>query len=205
MSQVNAENPPPRGATAEREAKDRAKPHAQIVLLRHGEPQWSLEDGPAVSDPTLTPCGVWQAEASARALAAEHHFDALYVSPHRRARETAAPLAEATGLEPVTVDQLAEVGVAVEGFSAEEADRYFVDGSQRPLQEHWDGWPGAETFHDFHGRVTSGINDILERHSFRSYREHDFTVWNLPEPKPTIAIVPHLGTNAALLLKRWDG
>jgi probable phosphoglycerate mutase len=204
MSPEEAGNPPPRGATAEREASNRAQPHAQIVLLRHGEPQWSVDEGPAVSDPTLTPFGVWQAAASARALAAEHQFDALYVSPHRRARETADPLVDATGLEAVTVDQLAEVGVAVEGFSAEEADRYFVDGSHRPLREHWDGWPGAETFHDFHGRVTSGINDILERHSCHSYREHDFTVWNLPETKPTIAIVAHMGTNAVILTHLLD-
>ena len=204
MSPEKAGSPPPRGATAEREASNRAQPHAQIVLLRHGEPQWSVDEGPAVSDPTLTPFGVWQAEASARALAAEHQFDALYVSPHRRAHETAGPLVDATGLEPVTIDRLAEVGVAVEGFSVEEADRYFVDGSQRPLQEHWDGWPGAETFHDFHGRVTLGINDILERHSFRSYREHDFTVWNLPEAKPTIAIVAHMGTNAVILTHLLD-
>ncbi len=204
MSPERTEKPPPRGATAEREASNRAQPHAQIVLLRHGEPQWSVDEGLAVSDPTLTPFGVWQAAASARALAAEHRFDALYVSPHRRARETAAPLVDATGLEPVTIDQLAEVGVAVEGFSAEEADRYFVDGSQRPLQEHWDGWPGAETFHDFHERVTAGINDILKRHSCRSYREHDFTVWNLPELKPTIAIVAHMGTNAVILTHLLD-
>ena len=204
MSQEGAENPPPRCATAQREANERAQPHAQIVLLRHGEPQWSVGDGPAVSDPTLTPFGVWQAKESARALAAEHQFDALYVSPHQRARETAAPLVDATGLEPVTVDQLAEVGVAVDGFSAEEAARYFVEGSQRPLRELWDGWPGAETFRDFHERVTSGITDILERHACRSYREHDFTVWNLPEAKPTIAIVAHMGTNAVILTHLLD-
>jgi probable phosphoglycerate mutase len=204
MSQEKLENPPPRGATAEREANDRAKPHARIVLLRHGEPQWSVGDGPSVSDPTLTPFGAWQAKASARTLAAEYQFDALYVSPHRRAQETAAPLIEATGLEPTTIDPLAEVGVAVEGFSAQKADRYFVEGSQRPLREHWDGWPGAETFHDFHERVTSGITDILERHACHSYREHDFTVWNLPEKKPTIAIVAHMGTNAVILTHLLD-
>jgi broad specificity phosphatase PhoE len=204
MSQEKIENPPPRGATAEREANDRARPHARIVLLRHGEPQWSVGDGPSVSDPTLTPFGAWQAKASARTLAAEYQFDALYVSPCRRAQETAAPLIEATGLEPTTIDPLAEVGVAVEGFNAQEADRYFVEGSQRPLREHWDGWPGAETFHDFHERVTSGITDILERHACHSYREHDFTVWNLPEKKPTIAIVAHMGTNAVILTHLLD-
>ena len=204
MSRANTENPPPRGATAEREANDRAQPHAQIVLLRHGEPQWSVGDGPSVSDPELTPFGAWQAEASARTLVADHQFDALYVSPYRRARETAAPLAKTTGLESVTVDQLAEVGVAVEGFSSEEADRYFVEGSRRPLQEHWDGWPGSETFHDFHARVTSSITDILHRHSCHSYREHDFTVWKLPETKPKIAIVAHMGTNAVILTHLLD-
>jgi len=204
MSRDRAESPPRRGATAEREANDRAQPHAQIVLLRHGEPQWSVGDGPAVSDPTLTPFGVWQAEASARVLAAEHRFDALYVSPYRRARETAAPLVKETGLELVTVDPLAEVGVAVEGFSSEEADRYFVEGSRRPLGEHWSGWPGAETFRDFHERVTSGITDILLRHSCRAYREHDFTVWDLPEEKPSIAIVAHMGTNAVILTHLLD-
>jgi broad specificity phosphatase PhoE len=204
MSPEKAESPPPRGATAEREANDRAKPHAQIVLLRHGEPQWSVDGGPAVSDPTLTPFGAWQAEASAQALAAERQFDALYVSPHRRARETAAPLVKETGLEPMTVDRLAEVGVAVDGFSSEEADRYFVEGSRRPLEEHWGGWPGAETFHDFHERVTSGITDILLRHACRSYRVHDFTVWDLPEAKPSIAIVAHMGTNAVILTHLLD-
>jgi broad specificity phosphatase PhoE len=204
MSQDQSEKPPARGATAEREARDRAKPHAQIVLLRHGEPEWSVNGGPAVSDPKLTPFGVWQAAASARVLAAEQQFDALYVSPHRRARETAAPLIKATGIEPVIVDPLAEVGVAVEGFSAHEADRYFVEGSQRPLQEHWEGWPEAETFHDFHERVTTGITDILLRHSCRAYREHDFTVWDLPEEKPSIAIVAHMGTNAVILTHLLD-
>lgn len=204
MSREKVEDPPPRGATAERELNDRAKPHAQIVLLRHGEPQWAVDDGPAVSDPTLTPFGSWQAEASARVLAEEHRFDALYVSPHRRARETADPLVEQTGLEPVTIDRLAEVGVAVEGFSSEEADRYFVEGSRRPLGEHWKGWPGAETFHDFHERVTAGITDILLRHACRSYREHDFTIWDLPEEKPSIAIVAHMGTNAVILTHLLD-
>jgi broad specificity phosphatase PhoE len=204
MSREKAETPPPRGPTAERELNDRAEPHAQIVLLRHGEPQWSEDGRSAVSDPTLTPFGAWQAKASARVIAAEHQLDALYVSPLQRARETADPLFKATGLEPVTVDQLAEVGTAFEGFSEEEADRYFVEGSRRPLGELWNGWPGAETFHDFHARVTSGVTDILLRHACRSYREHDFTVWDLPEVKPSIAIVAHMGTNAVILTHLLD-
>lgn len=151
-----------RGAAA-REAQRRTTPHAHITLVRHGEPDWTPDDGPSVNDPRLTPLGADQARATARRLA-EYPIDAIYVSPYLRAQETAAPLAEATGLTPVVVDGLAEVGVAVDGLSQVEVDRYFIEGSQRPLSEHWDGWPGAETFHEFHERVTGAVTEVLGRH-----------------------------------------
>jgi probable phosphoglycerate mutase len=156
-----------------------------------------------VRDPALTPFGRAQARATATRLAKER-VDAIYVSPYRRSQETAAALAELTGLEPVTVQELAEIEVAVEGLSQEEVDRYFVEGSQRPLAEHWDGWPGAESFHDFHARVTAALGDVLGRHGIRAIREHDFTVWELPETPPAIAIVAHGGTNAVSITHLLD-
>jgi probable phosphoglycerate mutase len=194
---------PERGAAAQREAEIRAHPHAKITLIRHGDPQWLPGGGPSVNDPELTAFGVAQAEATAGALA-DQNFDALYVSPYRRSQQTAAAVSEAIGIEPVTIDGLAEVGVAVDGYSGEEVDRYFVAGSKRPLAEHWEGWPGAESFHAFHGRVTKAINEILERHDCRFYWEHDFTVWELPEKKPSIAIVAHGGTNSVALTHLLD-
>jgi probable phosphoglycerate mutase len=196
-------SPPPRGDTAEREANQRAQGHARITLIRHGEPDWSPIGGPSVSDPTLTPFGVCQAKASARVLA-DQEFDALYVSPYLRARETAAVIGEALGVEPVVVEGIEEVGVNVEGLTQEEVNEYFLAGSQRPLSEHWSGWPGSETFHDFHQRVTSSVTQILERHACHPRREHDFTLWNLPESKPSIAIVAHGGTNAVILTHLLD-
>ncbi len=103
-----------------------------------------------------------------------------------------------------TVRRLSEVGVALDGYSGDEVDRYFVAGSKRPLREHWEGWPGAESFHTFHGRVTKAVNEILERHACQFYREHDFTVWELPEKKPSIAIVAHGGTNSVILTHLLD-
>lgn len=197
------DGPPPRGAAAEREAATRAQPHAQLTLVRHGEPDWAPQGGRSVEDPGLTPFGSRQA-ASTAGLLTDQRFDALYVSPCRRAQETAAIVGEAIGVRPVTVDALAELGVAVAGFTQEEVDRYFVEGMGRPLNEHWDGWPGAETFHAFHERVTGGITEILARHSCRPSREHDFTVWDLPERKPSIAIVAHGGTNAVILTHLLD-
>jgi len=92
----------------------------------------------------------------------------------------------------------------VDGLTQEEVDRYFVDGSRRPLHEHWDGWPGAETFHDFHGRVTAAVTDVLGRHGCRPFRRHDFTIWELPENKPRIALVAHCGTNAVVMTHLLD-
>jgi probable phosphoglycerate mutase len=192
----------PRGAAA-REAERRATPRAHITLVRHGEPDWTPADGRSVNDPSLTPLGAAQALATAKRLA-ETSIDAIYVSPYRRAQETAAPLAEATGLTPVVIDDLAEVGVAVDGLTQEEVDRYFIEGSQRPLAEHWQGWPGAETFHEFHGRVTGAVTDVLGRHGCRPEKSHDFTVWHIPPSTPNLVLVAHGGTNSVALAHLLD-
>jgi broad specificity phosphatase PhoE len=191
-----------RGAAA-REARSRGDAHPRVHLLRHGEPDWAPKGGPAVDDPGLTPYGRAQAEAAARRLA-RTPLDAIYVSPYRRAQETAAPLADATGIEPVTVEGLAEIGVAVAGLSQEDVDRYFVAGSQRPLPEHWDGWPGAETFREFHARVTGALGELLRGHGITPSREREFTVWHFAAGKPSIALVAHGGTNAVALAHLLD-
>ncbi|HEY5657041.1 MAG TPA: histidine phosphatase family protein [Myxococcota bacterium] len=189
--------PAPDGAAA-REARERAEPHARIVLLRHAEPDWAPGGGASVPDPGLTAFGRAQARAAAEHLAG-HAFDAIYVSPCRRAQETAAPLAEARGLVPVTVEGLAEIGVAVEGLSQDEVDRYFVEGSLRPLNEHWNGWPGAEAFRAFHARVTAALEAVLGEHAVTSTREHDFDIWHFEAARPSLALVAHAGTNAVAL------
>jgi probable phosphoglycerate mutase len=92
----------------------------------------------------------------------------------------------------------------VDGLTQEEVDRYFVAGSRRPLPEHWEGWPGAESFHDFHARVTRAMSEILARHGIRAARRHEFTVWRIPEPFPSLVIVAHGGTNAVALTHLLD-
>ena len=160
---------PTASGSAVREARVRAAAHARVILVRHGEPDWSPGGGPAVADPGLTEFGRAQAKCTAMRLAGER-LDAIYVSPYRRSQETAAALAQATGLELITVDGLAEVGVATEGMSQEEVDRYFQEAMRRPLEEHWDGWPDGESFRNFHRRVTEGAETMLSRHDVRSER-----------------------------------
>ena len=85
----------------------------EIVLVRHGASAaavpgqpFDLLDGHA--DPPLAPEGREQARAVAERLRDER-IDGLFVTPLRRTAETAEPLAEATGLNPVVVPELREV------------------------------------------------------------------------------------------------
>ncbi len=75
-----------------------------VWLVRHGESTWNargLVQGQM--DPGLSRAGRQEAAECARTLAAESRPEALYSSDLRRALDSAAPIAEALGLE-VRVD-----------------------------------------------------------------------------------------------------
>lgn len=78
----------------------------ELILIRHAEPV-RIEATEGQADPILHVRGQAQAMALAQALAPEH-LDAVWSSPMRRARETAAPLAQAQGLEVIVDEELAE-------------------------------------------------------------------------------------------------
>ncbi len=194
---------PDPGPQARREARLREEAAVQITLLRHGEPDWWPDGGPSVEDAGLTARGRAQAEAAAAALARQR-IDAIYASPLRRARETAAPLARATGLAPVTASALAEIGIETPAMTQVEVDHFFLEAMRRPLEEHWDGWPRGESFRKFHARVTDGATGLLAGHGMTPARRGDFTVWELPPRRLSIVIVAHGGTNAVLLTHLLD-
>ena len=78
-----------------------------LIIIRHGLPiTVTGAEGPA--DPPLSDTGRDQAERLAVWLRDEP-IDALYCSPMKRARETAAPLARLKGLEVHHRDGLAEM------------------------------------------------------------------------------------------------
>ncbi len=68
----------------------------ELLLIRHALPE-RLEVDAGSADPTLTDLGRRQAAALVSCLSGEG-LDAVYSSPLQRARETAAPLADAHGL-----------------------------------------------------------------------------------------------------------
>ncbi len=77
----------------------------RLILIRHGRP--NEDDAEAPHDPPLSADGWRQARAAARLLETEG-VTRIVVSPLKRARQTAEPLAERLGLSIETIDDWAE-------------------------------------------------------------------------------------------------
>jgi probable phosphoglycerate mutase len=140
----------------------------EVILVRHGAsaPAFAGQPFPLVggqSDPELAPEGELQAQALAERLAAEP-LAGLFVTPLRRTQQTAAPLADRLGLDPVLVPELTEVGLGeLEGgewrIRAANGDpivaRVFAE-------QRWDVIPGAEPADEFARRLRTGIEKVVE-------------------------------------------
>jgi 2,3-bisphosphoglycerate-dependent phosphoglycerate mutase len=127
----------------------------ELLLIRHALPIRIDEgsvDGPA--DPHLAPLGVAQAEALADWLAAEQ-IDAIWSSPMRRARETAAPVAARLGM-PVTVDDgLAEYD--------KDASSYIpVEELKAANDPRWSQLP--ERPEEFQAEVVAAVERVVAAH-----------------------------------------
>ncbi len=170
----------------------------ELVLVRHGQPQWE-PDGKADDDPELTPLGRDQAERVAQALGGER-FDAFYVSPMRRSRQTAAPLARALGAEPVVLPWLEEIRTPkMEGTPAEQVHRYMAEFRAQSLEKWWAGPPGGESFRHFHERVVGGIEPLLtDSHRMGVHDAGAWRLWQVPPAPARLVVVSHAGVSAVL-------
>ena len=169
----------------------------RFTLVRHAQPEW-LRDGLNVDNPTLTALGRTQADQLGerfRGTAVDH----LLVSTMRRAHETAEPIAAALGVEPEPCEWLPEIGTPVwEGTPAEHVVEIFRNQRARPVDELWDGLEGGETFHDFHRRVTHGLQEFMDRNKAERVHDHP-ALWRMAEPDRHVVIVAHGGTNAVVI------
>jgi probable phosphoglycerate mutase len=139
----------------------------EVLLVRHGASAAAVPDQPfdlldGHADPPLAPEGVEQARAVAERLAREE-IDGLFVTPLQRTAQTAAPLAELTGLDPVVVPELREVMLGDwEGgelrIRAANHDPLFFKMLQ---EERWDAIPNAEPMEQFGARVARGLATIV--------------------------------------------
>lgn len=142
----------------------------QLILVRHGEPVAArAEPGARGADPELSPrgrtqasaVGWWVANAVARDAVAE-----IVTSPMRRARETAAPAADALGLTPVVDDDLVEFDAGRAEYRPEHERRDSGDPDwQRLVDGYLPGWVDAAAFT---ARVGAAVDRIVARHEGRS-------------------------------------
>ena len=144
-----------------------------IYLIRHAEPELR---GCFLgrTDPPLTAAGHAAAAASLSGL----RVAALYVSPLRRAMQTAAAIG---GVTPVVLAELAEIDFgAWEGLTWEEIEQRWPDAACRKVED-WLGVtaPGGETWTHFRARVDRALARVLAG------------------PQPA-AVVAHMVVNAAL-------
>jgi broad specificity phosphatase PhoE len=133
----------------------------EIVLVRHGLPlRVELEMG--IADPELAAEGHEQAEKMAAYLGVED-IEAIYVSPLRRAIETARPLCKLLGLEAVVSEGVAEFDrnsreyVPVEELRATNDPRW-----EKLLRGEWDGVDEDPSL--FKARVVATVEDMIARH-----------------------------------------
>lgn len=169
-----------------------------LTFIRHGEPAWAV-DGISQPDPFLTERGHRQAQLAARRLAEDPNpYTEIVVSPARRSQQTAAPIAEALGLEPVTVEDLVEIKTpGWDQIPEAEVQRLFAEARHRPEDEWWEGLPGGESFRDFHDRIGSAMVKLLESRGVRSAPENH--LWHVDDPDQRVLIVAHAGTNSVAL------
>ena len=155
----------------------------RLLLLRHGETT-PVRDGVAVpllegqSNPDLDPVGIEEARRAADRLAAED-VAAIYVTPLARTHQTAAPLVERLGLEPVVEPRLIEIHLGDwEGgqYRRRVAARDPI-AERVTAEQRWDVIPGAERMEDFAARVRDGIEAVAAAH-----------------PDQTVVVVSHGGT-----------
>ncbi|MGH9294575.1 MAG: histidine phosphatase family protein, partial [Acidimicrobiales bacterium] len=135
----------------------------EIVLVRHGETVVAEEDRSFAlldghGDPELATAGLDQAKRVAERLAPTR-VDAIYVTPLRRTAETAGPLADQLGLDPIVEPDLREVhlGTWEGGLYRQKVLENDPVAREMVARRRWDVIPGAESNEAFAARLARGI------------------------------------------------
>jgi probable phosphoglycerate mutase len=142
----------------------------QVYLVRHGEsaPLREGEPHPLVDghgNPPLDPVGEAQALKVADRMA-RLPLSAIYVSSLQRTAQTAAPLAELTGLTPAVEPDLREVflGEWEGGLYRVRAAENHPDWQRVQSEQTWDVIPGVEREVDLGARVKGAVSKIAANH-----------------------------------------
>ncbi|MDO5684307.1 MAG: histidine phosphatase family protein [Propionibacteriaceae bacterium] len=135
--------------------------HRRLVLVRHGRTAWNVENrAQGQSDVPLDDFGHEQARTAAPIIA-KFEPVALWSSDLRRATDTAAYLAEATGLAVQTDARLREYAVGLrQGFTFDEFREAHPEVHQRFFSDPDYHVPGAEQIPEVRERMAAAFRDI---------------------------------------------
>jgi 2,3-bisphosphoglycerate-dependent phosphoglycerate mutase len=132
----------------------------ELLWVRHAEPERIAPGRGIPADPALTERGREQAERLAAWLAHEE-IDAVLTSPQRRARETAAPIARAHGLDVRVVEGLVEYDAQSDSYIPMEELRATNDPHLAAMYEgRWEEF-GGEPAETFRKRVAATVDEIV--------------------------------------------
>jgi probable phosphoglycerate mutase len=134
----------------------------ELLFIRHGETDWNREQRfQGQIDVPLNAMGLAQAQRLGVRLAADPHH-ALFSSDLGRARETAAPLAAAWKLAPLTMPGLREQSFGVlEGLDVPTIKAQHAGLWLQWLEHRADfALPGGESLRQFHSRVMTAVREL---------------------------------------------
>ena len=163
---------------------------SRIVLVRHGHVEgMSPERFRGRHDVELSPLGNRQAELTAQRLAAQWRPVALYSSPLRRCRETAAAIGAACHLTTSVLEDLDDVDFGEwEWHTHEEVRQRWPE-----LFESWFAtphlvrFPQGESLQELVGRMANVLRFVRARHA-----------------ADTVVLVGHSSGNRALVMQALD-
>ncbi|TEU02634.1 MAG: histidine phosphatase family protein [Dehalococcoidia bacterium] len=138
----------------------------RLILVRHGETRWNQENRVVGhTGIALNKNGRKQVARLALALKYEK-VSAIYSSPLRRARETAAAIARGHRLEVVTDDALKEVDAGeLEGLTFEEVMERYGDFLQEWMKDNPSlRMPGGESMTELQERTWPAAERIVREH-----------------------------------------
>src|SRR3954453_8294398 len=138
---------------------------SQLLLVRHGATAFNQERRwQGQHDSPLSAAGRAEARALAARVAAVHP-EAIYSSDLPRARETAAAIAQLTGLEPAFDPRWREVDVGEWlGLTPEEVQKRYPEGYARWLAGGT-GWEQGESYPEMAARGLAAVRDVVEAHA----------------------------------------
>jgi probable phosphoglycerate mutase len=164
-----------------------------LLLVRHGNTATTGKLLPGrAAGLHLAETGLRQAERAGERIAELKRVDAIYTSPLERARETAAPIARATGLRPKIERGLLECNFG--DWTGAELPKLMKLPEWRTVQRAPSTFrfPNGESFTEMQVRIVSTLDRLRARH-------HGGTVVCVSHADPIKAAMAHaLGTHLDL-------